>query len=583
MNGSREKSERNLRDAGAAMGMGCVNMEDRVMASLGMLGEAPVRFQALNSVSYGGVLLSLPALWAAGLVRHIDNYFQLAKGYYSLRQIFLVLGLSIMLRAKTIEGIKHFFAGEMGKLLGLDRIPEIRTLRKKLDALAESGQIGAWSQALSRDWMASFPELAGALYVDGHVRVYYGSRAQLPKRYIARYKLCMRGTTDYWVNDIYGQPFFVIGTPFNEGLISMLKREIIPRLLDDVPNQPSEAELKADRFRYRFLMVFDREGYSPKFFRQIWREWRIGCCTYKKYPGELWEDDEFELYSFPFPNGEIVSMKLAERGVYLGDELWVREIRKLTSSGHQTSIVTTDYISDTAQIAAVMFSRWTQENFFKYMIENYGIDRLIQYDTEAVYDTALVVNPEYRRIDSEIRSKTSTLTRLLAKFGGLSLPEDLNESKKMKSCQARKAELHETIICLRHDIDALKARRKEIPNHIKFNELAPVDQFSKLAADKKHLMDTLKMIAYRAETSLVNTIRDQLSKSDNPRDLITSLFYQEADLRPDKNSNQLIISIHHTNNQKTDKILQFLCEKLNETETVFPGTDLTLVYKLVSN
>ncbi len=102
-----------------------------------------------------------------------------------------------MLRAKTIEGIKHFFAGEMGKLLGLDRIPEYaRTLRKKLDALAESGQIGAWSQALSRDWMASFPELAGALYVDGHVRVYYGSRAQLPKRYIARYKLCMRGTTD---------------------------------------------------------------------------------------------------------------------------------------------------------------------------------------------------------------------------------------------------------------------------------------------------------------------------------------------------------------------------------------------------
>ena len=65
-----------------------------------------------------------------------------------------------MLRAKTIEGIKHFFAGEMGKLLGLDRIPEYaRTLRKKLDALAESGQIGAWSQALSRDWMASFQEL----------------------------------------------------------------------------------------------------------------------------------------------------------------------------------------------------------------------------------------------------------------------------------------------------------------------------------------------------------------------------------------------------------------------------------------
>jgi len=39
-------------------------------------------------------------------------------------------------------------------------------------------------------------------------------------------------------------------------------------------------------------------------------------------------------------------MKLAERGTMIGsgkDKLWVREIRKLTKSGHQTSIVSTAY------------------------------------------------------------------------------------------------------------------------------------------------------------------------------------------------------------------------------------------------
>jgi len=99
----------------------------------------------------------------------------------------------------------------MGQTLGLDRIPEVRTLRAKLDLLCEgSPAVRQWSGNLAREWMEAQPESAGTLYIDGHVRVYHGQLTELPRRYVARQRLCLRGTTDYWVNAMDGQPFFAV-------------------------------------------------------------------------------------------------------------------------------------------------------------------------------------------------------------------------------------------------------------------------------------------------------------------------------------------------------------------------------------
>ena len=78
------------------------------------------------------------------------------------------------------------------------------------------------------------------------------------------------------------------------------------------------------------------------------------------------------------PNGEMVTMKLAERGSLVGatDGMWMREVRKLTSGGHQTSLISTAYDRDALQDALALFSRWCQENFFRYMMEHFSIDAL---------------------------------------------------------------------------------------------------------------------------------------------------------------------------------------------------------------
>ena len=106
-----------------------------------------------------------------------------------------------------------------------------------------------WAGVLSRDWLEATPEFAGTLFIDGHVRLYHGSQTKLPKRYVSRQRLCMRGTTDYWVNDIQGQPFFAVERPIDHGMLEALRSDIVPRLLLDVPGQPTADELLADRYR----------------------------------------------------------------------------------------------------------------------------------------------------------------------------------------------------------------------------------------------------------------------------------------------------------------------------------------------
>ena len=101
-------------------------------------------------------------------------------------------------RIKTVEQLQYESPGELGKLLGLDRVPEVRCLRNKLTELSKDQAPEKWAGLLSRQWLEDDPDLAGTLYVDGHVRLYHGKQTALPKRYVSRQRLCLRGTTDYW-------------------------------------------------------------------------------------------------------------------------------------------------------------------------------------------------------------------------------------------------------------------------------------------------------------------------------------------------------------------------------------------------
>jgi hypothetical protein len=562
------------------MGVGAADVAGRLAASVGELDAVAPDFTPALDVPNGGLLCALPALLAVGLLDGVERHLQLPKGYYGLDSLLLLLAFMALARLESIESLRYCAPGEWGKLLGLDRVPEVRTLRRKIALLAQEDAPGQWSAALCERWMAAAPEQAGVLYIDGHVRVYNGSQTQLPRHYVARQRLCLRATTDYWVNAMDGQPFFVVNQVVDPGLIQVVEQEIVPRLEQRLPIEADREQLEAEPLRHRFTLVFDREGYSPDFLGRMKKQ-RIACLTYHKFPGEDWSEEEFAPAAVRLPSGEVVTMDLAERGTCLSNGLWVRELRKRSERGHQTAILCTDYRSEVAPLAMAMFARWSQENFFKYAREHFSLDRLVDYRTEAISDPLQVVNPDYRQLDGKVRSATGKLTRRLAKFAAMTLEEPI-EPKHVEPYVRRKAALKEEIETLQHDLDTLKAQRKETPHHITVDELPEEARFRQLSTQSKHLVDTIKMIAYRAETAMANSLREHLKRPDEARRLLRALYTTEADLLPDPEAGTLTVRLHHAANAATDQVIEKLCAELNATETVFPRTNLRLALKLGS-
>jgi len=563
------------------MGMGAQNSEARLAASIGQL-EDPVApdFQAIQDVPKGGVLFALPALLVTGLLKTSEHFFKLSKGYYGLDSLLIILAFTALVRLKSIESLRYSPPGEWGKLIGLDRIPEVRTLRSKIKQLTQGDGSQKWSEALCKEWMQSAPEQASILYIDGHVRVYNGQQTKLPRHHVARQKLCLRATTDYWVNAMDGQPFMVINKAVDPGMIKVIENDILPQLEKTLPDFVSAEELAIDPLLHRFTLVCDRESYSPPYFKRL-KAQRVACLTYHKHPGENWPEDEFYPHQVTLPSGEKTELKLAERGHCLSNGLWVREIRKLTQKGHQTSIIGTDYRSDMIPLAVAMFARWSQENFFKYCREHFGLDKLVDYCTDPVSESTEVVNPQYRQLDSQIKSSQGKLNRLLARFATLTLDAPI-EPEKVEPFLQKKTACQDEIEGFQEQIKTLKEQRKQVAHHIKVKDLPEKDQFEQLSTQSKHFIDTIKMIAYRAETAMANLLRETLARPDEVRSLLRAIYSGEADLIPDHEQGTLTIRLHHLANRSYDAAIHKLCDELNTTETHFPRTNLRMIFKLGS-
>ncbi len=280
-----------------------------------------------------------------------------------MQSILLILCFMAFLRIKTPEQIKSRRLGELGILLGLDRAPEVKTLRDKLLEIGRLRKSGEFLDTISRRWTEEDKDLLGYAYIDGHVRAYHGRKHKLPKTHVARRRLCMPATTDYWVNGSNCEPLFFVTTEANDGLLAILKTDIIPELKSRIADNQ------------RITIIFDREGLSPDSFEK-WRDDQIDIITYRKGNYDAWPVECFVEVDSEV-RGKKVKYSLGERSVMWKKGIWFREVRRLCENGHQTSIITTRQDLDIEEIARRMFFRWNQENFFRFMREEYGLDHLV--------------------------------------------------------------------------------------------------------------------------------------------------------------------------------------------------------------
>jgi hypothetical protein len=557
---------RSERDARAAGGVAVQRHVERALARLGQLTEAAPRFVAAEAVRYGGALLALPALLTLGLLEAGEQtYGTLKKAFYGLRATLLVLAFMALLRIRTPEQLRGHPPGELGVLLGLDRAPEVKTLRRKLWELAARRQATQFSQGLAERWVRENAEAVGLLYIDGHVRPYHGAAHTLSEAWGARRRLCLPARTDIWVNQQDAQPLFVVTAPANDDLIAMLRREILPEV----------RRLVGER---RVTVVFDREGWSPKFFRELHTQ-GFDVLTYRKGAYAAWPMRAFRTVT-GVVDGRRVSYELAERATELLPGFRMREVRRLCANGHQTAIVTTRDDLPIEVVAYRMFERWTQENFFRYMRQHFALDALVTYAVEPANPERTIPNPQRKALAKALTTCRAALTELEQTYGRQARTNSEAQRPTMRGFKIAQAGLSHQITALEAKCRKLQARLAALPKRVPVKAVLDEAEIVKLAPEAKHLTDTIKMLAYRAETALERVLTPHYARiEDEGRALIREMLLTSADILPQPDDHRLLVRLHSLANPRRNQALAKLCATLNALEFHYPGTDLQLVYQ----
>jgi transposase len=534
---------------------------DRLMACLGLLEEAAPLFGSQSNVSRAGVLLALSPLVRSGVFECAQEiYGSLGPAFYGLRTSLLTLLLMALWRIKRPEALKEHSPQDLGRVLGLDRAPEVKTLRRKLTRLAAAGCAAQFGQALAQRRIAARGEAFGFLYVDGHVRVYHGQH-RLPKTHVARMRLSMPATSDYWVNDSAGDPLFVITAEANAGLVKML-----PEVL---------AQVRSLVGKRRVTVVFDRGGFSPKLFLQI-LDADFDILTYRKGRCPRIARKRFQTHRTRC-EGRTNTYLLADQEVrFLKGKLRLRQVTRLAEDGHQTPILTSRRDLLAAQVAYRMFDRWRQENFFKYLREEYALDALADHCVVPDDPLREVPNPAWAQADAKLRKAYADLERLQAEYGLEATNNIESRRRTMRGFKIAHGKLGQSITKAMQQVSLRDKQRAALPKRIPLQDL-PGEPVVKLAPERKHLTNLLKMVAYQAESDLLRAVTPHYSRADDEgRTLIQSALASDADLQVTEN--QLRVILAPLSSPHRTRAIAALCEELNQTVTIFPGSRLRLHY-----
>jgi transposase len=541
---------------------------DRLMAYLGMLEDAAPLFGSEKAVPRAGVLLAVAALIQTGVFECArDIYGTLAPAFYGLRTSLMTMLLMALLRIKRPEALKEHSPAALGRILGLDRAPEVKTLRRKLARLAAMGRAVDFGRALAERRITQRGQALGFLYVDGHVRVYHGKHT-IPKAFVPQRRLALPATTDYWVNDQRGDPLFVVTAEANAGLVQML-----PAVLEQIRRLIG---------RRRVTVVFDRGGYSPKLFRWLIQEKGFDLLTYRKGRCPRVPRKRFRRRAGRL-DGRRIAYVLADQEVrLLRGKLRLRQVTRLREHGHQTAVLTSRRDLPALEVAYRMFERWRQENFFKYLADEYALDALTEHDTLPDDPAREVPNPARKALDEPIRAARTELLRLQAEYGlGAFIQlEGETGAVTFRSLKKVQASLARTVRSALQRLRDLQAKRAKLPARVPVRQ-AVREETMRLAPERQHLMNLIKMVAYQAESDLVAMIQPHYRRAaQEGRTLIQSALADTADLA--LTDHELRVRLHPLSSPHRTRAIAALCVELNRSPVFFPGSRLRLHFSVAT-
>jgi transposase len=548
---------------------------DRALAREGFLDDAAPLFDTHRKVQSAGLLLAMPILLAHGVFADAMKIFgSIGPAFYGIRNVVASLLLMFLARINRPEHLKEHSPQELGAVLGLDRAPEMKTLRRKIHRLSALNKSLEFMNQLMRRHLRRKEAAKLWLFVDGHVSVYSGRR-KLKKQHVTRLRISMPSVLDYWVNDERGDPVIAVTGVAKKGLIKLL-----PGLIEDLRNQGEKRPL---------TVIFDREGWSPEAFARLDAMKGVFFLTYRK-AGWNAQLPKLPAATFRSHKGEIdgqsAEYELADNGIYVGygygrhrKRLRLRQISRRRENGDQTHIVTNDRTSTTLILAHRMFSRWGQENFFKYMGDETDFDGLWTYAMEDADGDRAVANPERRKLASRINEVRDRLQDLTKEYGERALENQESCRPTMRGFKIANGALGQRIREVTEELNRLKQRYDSIPAMVPVQSTLKGEKLQQVRIETRRLITCFRIAAFRAESALRELLRPHYRRwRQDGRTIIQSMLQSSGDLEVHPGELKVILA-PQSSPQRT-RALAMLCEELNGLSTYFPGSNLRLNFSV---
>jgi len=552
---------------------------ERALARFGLLGEgaAPVFIPGAR-YPLAGLLIALPALADTGLLACARQvYGRLRDGYYGLDAVLVHLVFQALLREPRAEGATRIPPPAMGRVLGLDRAPEVKTIRRKIGELAAAGKAADLQMAIARWHAEALGDQLGFLYIDGHTRAYFGQR-EVQKMHVARLKFPGPATEETWVTDGAGDPLLVVMAEPSTSLAAQIK-ELLPKL----------REIAGPGARP--VLCFDRGGWSPDLFAEI-IDAGFDLLTYRKASaGEDIPDlpaDAFTAISHAGDDGREHRYELADgtaditvtQGAHKGRVLTLRQVTRL-DKGRQIRILTTRQAGDLPPASVVfgMGSRWREENYFRYGRAHFALDALDTYavtpedpdrkvPNPAKKTTAFAVKTAKKDLAAAEAARDARLTALRSPAPGQPAVLITNQAL---------AKLDTPVTTARQRLAGAQAAAKAIPAKIPLAQHNP--DMVRLDTETKLITHAIRMAACNAETTLARALNGAYARADDEAyALIREALTTSGDITPADGT--LTIRLDPLSAPRRTRALAALCEKLTATAATYPGTTLTLRYQV---
>ena len=559
---------------------------ERAAARWGQLVAAEPVFAPAGRVPLAGLLLAIPGLQATGLLSCATTVFgRLRNGFYGLDTMLIEAVLRALAGEPRAEGATRVDPVALGRILGLDRAPEVKTIRRKVTALAATGRAEELLAAMAARHVARLdatnPDLTAVFYVDGHVRAYQGGR-KVAKTHIARLKFPAPATVETWVSDASGDPVLVVMAEPGASLAMELRR-LLPELRravgDDRP----------------ILVGFDRGGWSPALFAHMHAA-GFDVLTWRKGPAANLDPDLFTDLTYLDETGRQHDWLVADTTVDLPVEheqvFTMRQVSLIVAgnkagraqhgqdSTRQIHILTTRTDLPVGEVIYRMGSRWRQENYFRYARMHFDLDSHDAYATTEDDPTRLVPNPAKKKAHLVVLAARARYDRALAATDSAML--EAKSPPPGESVLITNAD-HNGLTADLHaagaDLDTAQAAHQSVPARLPLGQVNPGQQV--LDIQTKLITHAIRIAAFNTATALARGIRVHTGYAragDEAHALVRQALTGSGDIDP--NGGVLTVRLDPLPTKRATAAIAELCEHLTATQTRYPGTDLLLRYEV---